>query len=108
MDEQRKYMIKSMTGYGVCAQENEFCRQSWEIKSVNGKQLGVRWRLPDFLKSREMAWEKLVREWALRGRLDIELTLQFTDQSLTPLSFNHHLAESMLNQLQAAARTGNQ
>ncbi len=101
-------MIKSMTGYGAFTQENDFCVQSWEIKSVNGKQLGLRWRLPGFLKARELAWEKKVREWALRGRVDIELNLQFTDQEMSPLSFNHHLAHSMLRQLQTAAHSGNQ
>ena len=101
-------MIKSMTGYGAYTLENDFCVQSWEIKSVNAKQFGLRWHVPAFLKAREMAWEKLVRDWAARGRVDIELNLQFTDQGLTPLSFNEHQAHSMLSQLQAAARSGNQ
>ncbi|MCF8108434.1 MAG: YicC family protein [Desulfohalobiaceae bacterium] len=101
-------MIKSMTGYGACTFENDFCVQSWEIKSVNAKQFGLRWHVPGFLKAREMAWEKLVRDWAARGRVDIELNLQFTDQNLSPLVFDEHLAQSMLSQLQAAARAGNQ
>lgn len=97
-------MIKSMTGYGAYEGETGLCRQSWEIKSVNGKQLGLRWRLPHFLKAQELAWEKTIREWALRGRVDIELRLEFISQDLTPLSFNRNLAETMISRLTASAR----
>ena len=99
-------MIKSMTGYGSYESETDSFRHSWEIRSVNGKQLGLRWRLPNVVKSHELDWEKKVREWASRGRVDIELHLEFTSPEAMPLSFNRNLAESMISRLEQSARAG--
>ena len=97
-------MIKSMTGYGSYEGETDLFRHSWEIRSVNGKQLGLRWRLPNVVKAYELDWEKKVREWAARGRVDIELHLEFTSPEAMPLSFNRNLAESMISRLEESAR----
>lgn len=39
-------MLHSMTGFGRCLVENADITQQWEIKSVNGRHLDLKWRLP--------------------------------------------------------------
>ncbi|MFW5997342.1 MAG: YicC/YloC family endoribonuclease [Desulfovermiculus sp.] len=96
-------MLKSMTGYGSCRIEDETCVQEWEIKSVNGKHLGVRWRLPAFLRSYEPAWEKEVRRIAERGRIEVNLLVTVFQPELMPVKLNHGLALAMFKELDALA-----
>ncbi len=92
-------MLKSMTGYGAYRLQDENCVQEWEIKSVNGKQLSLRWRLPAFLRSCEPMWEQHVRRVAERGRIDISLQVTFLQPDLLPVHLDQNLALAMLQQL---------
>ncbi len=99
--------IKSMTGFGCHAAEGpgdtpEFA-QSWEVKSVNSRHLDVKWRLPPFLRSQESAWERTLREFGARGRVEICLHLTVREPSLLRVSLNTALARAMLGQLQLLA-----
>lgn len=96
-------MLKSMTGYGYAQIQDDMCSQQWEIKSVNGKQLSLRWRLPSFLRSYEPVWDKEVRRLAERGRVDINLQVSIFQPELTPVHVNQGLALAMMHQLQALA-----
>ncbi len=98
------YVLKSMTGYGAYRLQDENCVQEWEIKSVNGKQLGLRWRLPSFLRSCEPAWERDVRHVAERGRVDISLQVTFLQPELMPVHLNQGLALAMCKELDSLAR----
>ena len=96
-------MPKSMTGYGRWSGQNAALAQTWEIKSVNGKQLSIRWKMPQFLSMMEQEWEKQVRETAERGRIDIQLHLHiFEAEELSP-KLNSWIAQSMLDQLRQLA-----
>ncbi|MDZ7761953.1 MAG: YicC/YloC family endoribonuclease [Desulfovermiculus sp.] len=96
-------MLKSMTGYGAYRIQDETCVQEWEIKSVNGKQLGVRWRLPPFLRSCEPTWERIVRQTAERGRIDVSLQVNFLQPDFMPVHLDHGQALAMLRELSALA-----
>lgn len=96
-------MIKSMTGYGQFNSQDAQCRQIWEIKSVNSKQLNLRWKLPSELGSMDYFWDNEVHSLALRGKIDITLKLQFLQSNLLPLSFNRLSAEAMIDQLTSFA-----
>ncbi|ACV67598.1 YicC/YloC family endoribonuclease [Desulfohalobium retbaense] len=96
-------MPKSMTGYGRWSGQSAALAQTWEIKSVNGKQLSIRWKMPQFLSMMEQEWEKQVRETAERGRIDIQLHLHiFEAEELSP-KLNSWIAQSMLDQLRQLA-----
>ncbi len=88
-----------MTGYGSFSSRDEQCYQVWEIKSVNSKQLSLRWRLPSYLGAMEYFWDGELRSLALRGKVDISLNLQFLQSDLLPISFNRLRAQAMIDQL---------
>jgi uncharacterized protein (TIGR00255 family) len=88
-----------MTGFGRCFLENERHTQIWEIRSVNGRRLDIRWKLPAGAAVFEAALEKKVKARALRGSLDIVLRLQTRRAGTQAVSFNEDLADALLNTL---------
>ncbi|MFO7717866.1 MAG: YicC/YloC family endoribonuclease [Thermodesulfobacteriota bacterium] len=98
-------MPKSMTGYGRWSGQSAALAQTWEIKSVNGKQLSIRWKMPQFLSMMEQDWEKQVRATAERGRVDIHLHLHLFEAAELAPKLNTGTAQSMLDQLRQLAHT---
>lgn len=96
-------MLRSMTGFGRCLLEDPLCSQVWEVRSVNGRHLDIRWRLPSEARPFEAALEKLVKRHAARGRVEISLTLVMAANTANALSFNEDLANAMLDRLEAFA-----
>lgn len=97
-------MLRSMTGFGRCLVENADSIQQWEVKSVNGRHLDLKWRLPPAIRCLEPVLEKVVRRHAARGRVDVSLTLQRATGSPGGTGFDAALAASMLDSLAALAR----
>jgi len=96
-------MLRSMTGFGRCFLEEEHWTQVWEIRSVNGRHLDVRWRLPAQARAFEPVLEKLVKRHAARGRLEISLFLQMQRESARNISFDEDQADAMLEALASFA-----
>lgn len=96
-------MLHSMTGFGRCLVENADITQQWEIKSVNGRHLDLKWRLPAAVRSLEPRLEKVVRRFASRGRVDISLLLQYAADAAPTPHFDGMQATSMLESLRALA-----
>ena len=96
-------MIKSMTGFGRFLLQEKDWSQEWEIRSVNGKHLDVKWRLPASVRALETAFERQVRKKASRGRVSIGLNLQVTSADLLGMRLNQPLAEAMLAQMERFA-----
>ncbi|MBQ4133759.1 MAG: YicC family protein [Desulfovibrionaceae bacterium] len=101
-------MLKSMTGFGRSLLEDSGISQAWEIRSVNGRSLDIKWRLPYPVRSLEPIWERLVRKNAIRGRLDISLTLSINREDIQPVRFNRELAEEMLAEISDFAEAINE
>lgn len=97
-------MLRSMTGFGRCLTENADSIQQWEVKSVNGRHLDLKWRLPPAVRCLEPVLEKVVRRHASRGRVDVSLTLQRVGGAPGGPGFDAALAASMLDSLSALAR----
>ncbi len=91
-------MLRSMTGFGRCFLEDDDRTQIWEIRSVNGRHLDIRWRLPAPARPFETALEKVVKAHACRGRLEISLHLDERDAGQSA-AFNEDLAHAMLDRL---------
>ena len=69
--------MRSMTGFGRYIMEDSGLTQQWEIRSVNGKRLELKWSLPAAVRNMESRFEKIVKRRASRGRVDITLSLHF-------------------------------
>lgn len=63
----------SMTGFGRCVIDNPAGRQEWEIRSVNGRFLDIKWKLPKFVRPYEHNLEKIAKRHVGRGRVEISL-----------------------------------
>ncbi len=97
-------MPKSMTGFGRSFLQQEDWRLTWEIRSVNSRHLDLKWRLPVFLRSLEAGWERLVRQHANRGRLELLLHVKLHKPELMGISLNRSQALAMFGELEQLAR----
>jgi uncharacterized protein (TIGR00255 family) len=83
--------------------EGDGFTMTWEVRSVNSRHLDVKWRLPVMVRSAEARFEKVVRRFATRGRVDVSLNLQVHKAELMAVTFNASQAGAMLDQLGAFA-----
>jgi len=88
-----------MTGYGRSTHEGDGFTMTWEIRSVNSRHLDIKWRLPMLARSLETRFEKSVRKFGQRGRVEISLNLQVQRAELQAVSFNTAQASAMLDEL---------
>lgn len=97
-------MLHSMTGFGRYYIEDEGYTETWEVRSVNSRHLDLKWRLPSTVRSLEAAFEKVVRKYASRGRIEISLNIQFSASAENVVKFNADKAGVMLQSLTALAK----
>jgi len=98
-------MLHSMTGFGRCITEDEKFIQQWEIRSVNSRHLDLKWRLPMAVRSLETQLEKIVRRFAQRGRIEINLSLKRVNGVQTAADFDAQQAAAMLDELARFAQS---
>lgn len=96
-------MLRSMTGYGASLKENDDFVQTWEIRSVNGRYLDIKWRLPVAARSLEADLTKLVRGQCSRGRIDISLQLRRQPDARVHANFDEPQARAMLESIERFA-----
>ena len=96
-------MLRSMTGFGRCCLEDTLYSQIWEVRSVNGRHLDIRWRLPHEARAFEGAFEKLLKRHSSRGRVEISLVLTPAAGNLPEPVFNEDMANAMLDRLESFA-----
>jgi uncharacterized protein (TIGR00255 family) len=94
--------MKSMTGYGRATSAIENFSLTVQVSSVNRKTLDLTIALPEEWESIEPAVGELVRKFASRGKVhvDIEVT---GDKSATEISWDETAASAALEKLQAFA-----
>ena len=68
--------ISSMTGFGSSNGIMSGCSWTWEVKSVNGKGLDVRCRLPQGYEKIDSLARLVVGKVFKRGNLNLNLTIQ--------------------------------
>jgi len=71
-------LVASMTGFARVEGEAEGLAWSWELKSVNGKALDLRFRLPAGFDALELPLRTLVGERLKRGSVSVTLTVART------------------------------
>lgn len=96
-------MLRSMTGFGRCFLEDDNWTQVWEVRSVNSRHLDIRWRLPAEARPFEATLEKLVRQNASRGRVEVMLHTQRGKYAEKTAAFNEDQADALLEALAAFA-----
>ena len=67
--------LQSMTGFGRAAADHDGTAIAWELKSVNGKSLEARLRLPPGLERLEQPVRQAIQKRFARGNIQAALTL---------------------------------
>ena len=96
-------MIVSMTGFASARGQGLGCNWTWEIRSVNGKGLDLRLRLPDWIEG----LEPLVRAETARRiqRGNVSLTLRVNrDAGAEPLRVNRGVLAAVLAGMEEVTR----
>lgn len=91
--------VQSMTGFGRAAGEHDGSVFVWELKSVNGKGLEVRLRLPPGLERLEQAVRPAIQKRFSRGNIQASLNLTRASSSAQPV-----VNEEFLKDLAGLAR----
>lgn len=95
--------VSSMTGFGRVDGREGAARWSWELRSVNGKGLDVRLRLPVGFDALEAPCREAVTQRLARGNVTVGLSLQ-RDQSEAVPQVNEVALTAVLSALEALRR----
>lgn len=76
-------MIRSMTGFASAKGERAPYSWGWELRSVNGKGLDLRLRVPDWLEGLEAALRADLAKSVSRGNVTLSLRLARSDAATT-------------------------
>jgi len=87
-------LINSMTGFGSAEGAYEGCSWTWEVKSVNGKGLDLRWRFPQGFDGFDAEVRKRLSARFKRGNFSINLNLIRPEAAL-----RYRVNEEMMDQL---------
>ena len=90
--------IQSMTGFGRAERDVDDARVAWELRSVNGKGLDMRLRLPPSLERLEGVVKTAMKARLARG--NVQANLQVDREAAGGLVVNEAAAASLV----AAAR----
>jgi uncharacterized protein (TIGR00255 family) len=96
-------MIKSMTGYGTASADNGKVKYSVEIKSLNSKFLELNLRLPKVVSDKELTLRTESSKLIERGKVNMNVTVEYTDQTAKASSINADLLKKYYSQLQQIA-----
>ena len=93
-------MLYSMTGFASGKGAQDGHGWMWELRSVNGKGLDLRLRVPDWVDGLETALRARLSQALGRGNVTLSLKLQAEDQAGT-LALNAAQAEAVLRAMAA-------
>jgi len=96
-------MIKSMTGYGIGAKENQKVKYTVEIKSLNSKFLELTLRLPKAFSDKELILRGECSRLIERGKVNISVSAEYVDQTSAAATINTELLKNYFRQLEAVA-----
>jgi uncharacterized protein (TIGR00255 family) len=85
--------LQSMTGFGRAAADHSGSAIAWEVKSVNGKTLEARLRLPSGFERLEQPVRQAIQKRFARGNVQAVLTLSRAAPSAQPVVNQRLLAE---------------
>ncbi|MEX0312518.1 MAG: YicC/YloC family endoribonuclease [Tateyamaria sp.] len=101
MESQKKTAaLRSMTGFAAGTGAMDPFRWTWDIRSVNGRGLDLRLRVPDWIDGLETALRPLIAARATRGNVTLSLRLSREDTSQS-VSLNESALQAAVQQLLA-------
>lgn len=92
-------MIKSMTGFSKIEKSNDKINVSVELKSLNGKNLELNFRMPKYLNEKEIELREIFRKKIFRGTVSVFINIEDKINS-EKFSFNNNIASTIFNELQ--------
>ena len=95
--------IASMTGFARLDGAWQEYRWVWEVKSVNGKGLDVRMRLPQGLESLDIPARAMMAEHLTRGNVNCVLTFDRVNAN-AGVHVNNQVLDSLVDAAKAAAK----
>lgn len=96
-------MIYSMTAFARAQGEQEGLTLSWELRSVNHRYLETQFRMPEPLRSQEVALRERLRKLFKRGKIDCTLRVDRTGSQAT-MELNRPLLLQILALLEQVRR----
>ena len=88
-------MIRSMTAFARQQDQAQWGVLTCELRTVNHRYLEFSFRLPEGLRELENGFREHLRKTLGRGKVDVTIRLQSSDESDTDLIINNRLAESL-------------
>ncbi|MGK2871069.1 MAG: YicC/YloC family endoribonuclease [Alphaproteobacteria bacterium] len=89
--------VASMTGFGHADGEYEAFRWTWELRSVNGRGLDVRVRIPSDLSALESTIRDKTAQKFKRGNIQISLQTSRSTGGETQIKINHDALQQVLS-----------
>src|SRR5215204_6642404 len=99
----KKFMLKSMTGFGRSEQTVGDKTFLVDIKSLNGKQFELQLKMPAFLKPFEFEIRKILSDKLNRGSVDCMISLKETGNA-KPVTINTDLARAYYKPLESLSK----
>lgn len=93
----------SMTGYGEASLETKNFSASFHINSINSRFLDVRMNLPRFLSSHEIQFNKQIKEYIKRGKVDVYLNFTRLNRE-NFVSFDEKILSAFVKQSKALSQ----
>lgn len=97
-------MATSMTGYGRAEVSDEGRKFTAEIKSVNNRYLDLNIRLPKQLNPFEAKIREELKKRILRGKVDVYISYENLDESVSRVHYNRALAGEYLESIRAISK----
>ncbi len=91
-------MLVSMTGFGKAECDLPGKKISFEIKSLNSKQLDISARLPSLLKEKEMVIRDEISRVLERGKIDCYVSIELMSEEAAS-QINKEIVKNYINQL---------
>jgi uncharacterized protein (TIGR00255 family) len=96
-------MLKSMTGFGKATSESSSLTVTAEVKSLNSKFTDIYCRIPKSLSFREIEVRNLLTQALERGKIEFNLTTNYTDVASSGTSINQPLVQAYMKDLKQSA-----
>lgn len=98
-------MTQSMTSYARKEKKYIWGTLIYELRSVNHRFLEMSFKLPEALRSQEMDLRTCVKQKIKRGKLDVLLQIQWSQDENERLEYNKPLAKSLADTLHDIDKT---
>ncbi len=98
-------MIKSMTGFGRCENQQNDRKFTVEMKAVNHRYFDATIKMPKKLSFFESSIRTLLKEYIQRGKVDVFITYEDFTEANVSLKYNEGIAAEYLNYYRKMAET---